>query len=74
MLSLTASFASRRGTVVSDDRDAPAVEIGRRGETYRHVRLSSDFGKLVALVTDGRLPFPYGREITVTKLQTLARL
>ena len=26
------------------------------------MRIASQFGKLTALVTDGRLPFPFGRE------------
>jgi hypothetical protein len=52
------------GTVVSDDPRAPGVEIGRPTETYRRVRIESKFGKLTALVTDGQLPYPYGREMT----------
>ena len=49
--------------IVSDNPAAPGVEIGRPGETYRRVRIDSGFGKLTLLVTDGHLPFPYGREI-----------
>jgi hypothetical protein len=52
------------GTVVSDDARAPGVEIGRPVETYHRVRIESKFGKLTALVTDGHLPYPYGRETT----------
>src|SRR6202041_2401067 len=52
------------GTVVSDDAQAPGVEIGRPAETYRRVRIESKFGKLTVLVTDGHLPYPYGREMT----------
>jgi predicted enzyme related to lactoylglutathione lyase len=55
--------AFSHGKVVSDDPHAPAVEIGRTGETYRRIRVESNFGKLVALVTDGHLPYPYGREV-----------
>ena len=53
-----------KGHVVSDDAHAPGVEIGRPGEAYRRVRIDSTFGKLTLLVTDGHLPFPYGRELT----------
>jgi predicted enzyme related to lactoylglutathione lyase len=56
--------AFSRGSVVSDEPSAPGVEIGRRTETYRRVRIESKFGKLTALVTDGHLPYPYGREMT----------
>jgi predicted enzyme related to lactoylglutathione lyase len=52
------------GAVTSDDDAAPGIEIGRPGETYRRVRLTSAFGKAVVLVTDGHLPWPYGREMT----------
>ena len=52
------------GSVVSDEQRAPGVEIGRPTETYRRVRIESKFGKLTALVTDGHLPYPYGREMT----------
>jgi hypothetical protein len=51
------------GKIVSDNASAPGVEIGRPGETYRRVRIDSGFGKITMLVTDGHLPYPYGREI-----------
>src|SRR5439155_27080411 len=53
-----------RGKVISDDAHAPGVEIGRPADSYRRIRIESKFGKLTALVTDGHLPYPYGREIT----------
>ena len=56
--------AFSHGSVVSDEPHAPGVEIGRPAETYRRLRIKSKFGKLTALVTDGRLPYPYGRETT----------
>ena len=51
---------------------APGVEIGRPSETYRRVRIESKFGKLTALVTDGHLPYPYGREMTGYEVTNLA--
>src|SRR6266700_2405268 len=56
--------AFSQGSVVSDEPRAPGVEIGRPAETYRRVRIEPKFGKLTALVTDGHLPYPYGRETT----------
>jgi predicted enzyme related to lactoylglutathione lyase len=56
--------AFSHGTTVSDDARAPGIEIGRPNETFRRVRIESMFGKLTVLVTDGHLPFPYGRELT----------
>jgi len=61
-----------RGRVVSDEARAPGVEIGRPGDTYRRIRIESQFGKLTALVTDGHLPFPYGREMTGYEVTNLA--
>jgi len=52
------------GHVVSDDHQAPGVEIGQPGETYRRVRIESGFGKVTVFATDGHLPYPHGREIT----------
>ena len=70
-------LAFSHGKVVSDNADAPGVEIGRPGDTYRRIRIESTFGKVTALVTDGHLPYPYGRELTgyeVTNLDdTLAK-
>ncbi len=52
-----------RGRVVSDDSRAPGIEIGRPGETYRRIRIESNFGRIAVLVTDGHLAYPYGREL-----------
>jgi predicted enzyme related to lactoylglutathione lyase len=52
------------GKVVSDEPKAAGAEIGRAGDTYRRIRVESKFGKLTAFVTDGHLPYPYGRELT----------
>jgi predicted enzyme related to lactoylglutathione lyase len=57
-------LAFSQGSVVSDEPRAPGVEIERPAETYRRVRIESKFGKLTALVTDGHLSYPYGRETT----------
>jgi predicted enzyme related to lactoylglutathione lyase len=57
-------LAFSHGSLVSDEPRVPGVEIGRPAETYRRVRIESKFGKLTALVTDGQLPYPYGREMT----------
>jgi hypothetical protein len=70
-------LAFSHGKVVSDDPHAPGVEIGRPNDIYRRIRIESSFGKLTLLVTDGHLPYPYGRETTgyeVTNLtDTLAK-
>jgi predicted enzyme related to lactoylglutathione lyase len=53
-----------QGKILTDDKGAPGIEIGRPGDTYRQIRVDSPFGKLTVLVTDGHLPYPYGRELT----------
>jgi len=60
------------GKVVADDKHADAGEIGRAGETYRRIRLTSQFGNMQVLVTDGHLPYPFGHEITGYQVQNLA--
>jgi hypothetical protein len=60
------------GSVISDDAAAPGIEIGRPSDTYRRVRIESPFGKVVVLVTDGQLPYPYGRETTGYDVADLA--
>jgi predicted enzyme related to lactoylglutathione lyase len=57
-------LAFSHGAVTADDAAAPGVEIGRPGESFRRIRISSAFGNAVVLVTDGHLPWPYGRELT----------
>jgi hypothetical protein len=52
------------GKVVADNPRAPGIAIGRPGDVYRRMRIVSDFGNLSVLVTEGHLPYPYGREIT----------
>ena len=61
---LRSFIAFSHGKVISDNPHAPGVEIGRPNDIYRRVRIESTFGKLTVLVTDGHLPFPYGRETT----------
>jgi hypothetical protein len=53
-----------QGKIISDDRNAPGIEVGRPKDTYRRVRIDSTFGKIGVLVTDGQLPYPYGREVS----------
>jgi hypothetical protein len=60
------------GRVVSDDPRAPGVEIGRPDETYRRIRIESTFGKMTAFVTDGHIPYPYGRETTGYEITNFA--
>ena len=74
----TRSFLTfSHGKIIADEARAPGIEIGRPSDTYRRIRIESKFGLLTALVTDGHLPYPYGREMTgyeVTNLtDTLAK-
>jgi hypothetical protein len=60
------------GKVSSDDPHAPGVEIGRATDTYRRIRIESTFGKMTVFVTDGHLPYPYGRETTGYEVANLS--
>lgn len=57
-------LAFSHGRLISDDAHAPALEIGLPKDTYRRISIESAFGKMTVLVTDGHLPYPFGREIT----------
>jgi predicted enzyme related to lactoylglutathione lyase len=59
------------GKVIADDKRADAGEIGRVGETYRRIRVTSLFGNMQVLVTDGHLPYPFGHETTGYGVQDL---
>jgi predicted enzyme related to lactoylglutathione lyase len=65
-------LAFTQGKVISDDAHAPGIEIGRPTDTYRRIRIQSNFGKMTVLVTDGHLPYPYGWEITGYEVANLA--
>jgi hypothetical protein len=65
-------LAFSHGKVAGDDRRASGADIGRPQDTFRRVRIESTFGKLSALVTDGHLPYPYGRETTGYEVANLA--
>jgi len=64
--------AFSRGKVVSDTHQAPGIEIGRPNDTYRRVRVTSSFGRMTVLATDGQLPYPFGRELTGYEVTSLA--
>src|SRR5262249_19237504 len=52
-----------QGKIVSDDKSAPGIEVGRKKDPSRRVRIHSPLGKITVLVTDGQLPYPYGGEV-----------
>jgi hypothetical protein len=64
--------AFAQAKVISDDHKAPGIEIGRPNDVYRRARMDSPFGKISVLVTDGHLPYPYGREITGYEVDDLS--
>lgn len=59
------------GKVIEDKRHADAGEIGRPGEFFRRIRLNSGFGNMLVFVTDGHLPYPFGRELTGYQVSNL---
>jgi predicted enzyme related to lactoylglutathione lyase len=60
------------GKVLSDDPQAPGIEIGRASDTFRRIRITSRFGLLTVFVTDGHLPYPYGREMNGYEVANLS--
>lgn len=60
------------GQVIFDQPAASGDEIGKPGTTIRRIQVTSTFGKLLLFVTDGHLPYPYGRETTGYEVEDLA--
>ncbi|URL56901.1 glyoxalase [Luteibacter flocculans] len=58
--------------VIADDKAAPGVEIGQPGTTYRRIRLTSGYGLMTVRVSNGQLPWPYGRDVTGYEVADLA--
>lgn len=56
--------AFSQGRIVSDDAAAPGAEVGQPGKPIRRVRITSGYGRMVVLVSDGQIPWPYGRDLT----------
>lgn len=52
------------GKVITDVANADGGEIGKPGQTYRRIRITSGFGHMQVNVTDGHLPYPFGHEMT----------
>lgn len=52
------------GKIVTDEPKASGIEIGQPGITYRRISIESGFGKMLVIVTNGHLTWPYGREMT----------
>lgn len=52
------------GRVLSDEKAAPGSDVGQPGTTIRRVRIGSGYGDMVVLISNGQLPWPYGREMT----------
>jgi hypothetical protein len=59
------------GKVVEDNKQADAGEIGRSGEKYRRIQITSLFGNMQVRVTDGHLPYPFGYEATGYQVRDL---
>ncbi|WP_232492675.1 glyoxalase [Novosphingobium kaempferiae] len=60
------------GKVTSDDKAASGAEIGQPGKTIRRVAIESGYGRMVVFVSDGQLPWPYGRDMTGYAVSDLA--
>jgi len=57
---------------VTADAQVDGAEVGRPGEPIRRVNLTSGFGKMTVFVSDGKLPYPYGRETTGYQVDDMA--
>jgi hypothetical protein len=60
-----------KAQVASDEPRADGTDIGQPGKTYRRVRVTSGYGDMLVIVSDGQLPWPYGHEVTGFAVQNL---
>ncbi|MDE1918895.1 MAG: glyoxalase [Sphingomonadales bacterium] len=60
------------GKVTADRRNVPGDEVGQSGKTIRTVSIESTYGKMQVIVSDGQLPWPYGRDMTGYQVSDLA--
>ncbi|MDQ0739871.1 VOC family protein [Pseudomonas sp. W4I3] len=60
------------GKIVSDDKHAPAADVGQANGNYRRVEIESAFGRMAVLVTNGQLPYPFGHDTTGYQVSDLA--
>lgn len=58
--------------ITADNRKASGAEVGQSGKTIRRIALTSNYGKMVVIVSDGQLPWPYGRDMTGYQVPDLA--
>jgi len=58
--------------ITADNHAAPGAEIGQPGKPIRRVALASTYGKMVVFVSNGQLPWPYGRDMTGYQVPDLA--
>ena len=64
-------LAFSHGKIAVDEPRAPGIEIGRPADGFRRIRITSIFGRMTVLVTDGHLPYPYGHETTGYEVASL---
>ncbi|CEG56075.1 glyoxalase [Legionella fallonii] len=60
-----------KGKIIADEPQAPGVEIGQPQTPYRRVAIESGFGKMLVIVTNGHLAWPYGHEMTGYEVSNL---
>ena len=64
--------AFSHGKIAADEKAAPGVEVGQPGKTIRRVRITSGYGKMTVLVSNGAIPWPYGRDMTGYEVSDLS--
>jgi hypothetical protein len=65
-------LAFSKGRVTLDNRRADGGQIGLPGTTFHEVLIDSTFGKTLVIITNGQLPYPFGREETGYQVTDLA--
>lgn len=69
---ITAWAGYAHARIVADDKAADGAQIGQPGKTIRRIAIHSGYGDMVVFVSDGLLPWPYGRDMTGYGVSDLA--
>ncbi|WP_263358545.1 glyoxalase [Acidicapsa ligni] len=60
-----------QGKIISDEAQAPGIEIGQPANSIRRIHLESAFGKMVVYVSNSKPSYPYGLENTGYEVDSL---
>lgn len=71
---VTSMIRFTKGHVVWDHKAANGALLGRPGKPFRQIRLATDYGYVNVNATDGKVPYPFGHEVTDFRVENVPAL